>query len=94
MRALIIIILVVVGIIFVGGGINIGSAPVFQHIDAVLRTDFLMRVHYTTFYFLYRGEHSVGEGFSRTKSDVHEFEQRPAGIDNKAARDKLDEAGK
>ncbi len=94
MRALIIVILVVLGIIFVGGGINVGGAPIFHHIDSVLRTHFFMSVHYRTFYFLYRGEHSVGEGLSRTQSDVREFEKHPAGIDNRAIRERLDEAGK
>jgi hypothetical protein len=94
MRALIVVVLVALGIIFVGGSLSVGGAPLFQHIDSLLRTHFLMKVHSKTFFFLYRGERNVHDGVSRTKSDIVEFQQRPVGIDNQGTRQKIDDAAK
>jgi hypothetical protein len=94
MRALIVVVLVALGIIFVGGSLSVGGAPIFHHIDSLLRTNFLMKVHYTTFYFLYRGEQRVFDGVSRTKTEIEEFQQRPVGIDKAGTRQKLDDAAK
>jgi hypothetical protein len=92
MRALIIVIFALLAIIFVGGSLNVGGAPIFQHLDSLLHTDVLMDLHSSVFYFLYRGEYSAGEGLSRTKSDLEQFQQKPAGIDKRGYQRKIDKA--
>lgn len=92
MRALIIVFFVVLAVIFLGGAFNIGGAPIFGHIDAVLDTDLLMRVHYTVFGLIYRGERSLDSGIKRTHDDVEEFSKRPIGIDNPEKYRQLDSA--
>jgi hypothetical protein len=92
MRALIIVIFALLAIIFVGGSLNIGGAPIFQHLDSLLHTDVLMDLHSSIFYFFYRVEHSAGEGLSRTKSDLEQFQQKPVGLDKRGYQRKIDKA--
>ena len=92
MRALILVVLVILAIIFLGGGVNLGKAPLFGHIDAVLGTNALMNMHYAIFSWLYRGERSVAEGIGRTGGDIDEFTKRPLGIDNPKKYRQLDRA--
>ncbi|HTY21937.1 MAG TPA: hypothetical protein VMC85_02335 [Desulfomonilaceae bacterium] len=94
MRALIIVVIALLAIIFVGGSVNVGSAPIFQHMDSLLRTDVLMDLHYSVFYFLYRGEDNAAAGLSRTKSDLEQFQDKPAGIDKRGYQRKVDEASR
>ncbi len=92
MRTAIIVFAAILLVVFLGGGVNVGSQPLFGHIDSVLGTNILMDFHYTFFSFLYRGGSSVDDGLGRTESDMREFGERPVGIDNKAKYRQLDEA--
>ena len=92
MRALIIVFFVVLGIIFLGGAFNLGGAPIFGHIDAILDTNLLMDIHYAVFGLIYRGERSVDSGLRRTQDDLQEFSKRPIGIDNQEKYRKLNKA--
>ena len=94
MRALIIAIIAVLAIILLGGSLNIGSGPIFWHMDSMLDTDVFMGLHYSLFYFLHRAEDSAADGLSHTKSKISEFEKKPAGIDNQGYRRKIDEASR
>ena len=92
MRALIIVVIVVFGIIFVGGALNLDGAPIFAHIDRLLGTDFLMQMHYAAFFWLYRGEECVGAGVRRTEQDIEEISVRYFGIDKEKKYRQLDDA--
>lgn len=92
MRAFIVVFVIVLAVIFVGGAFNLGGAPIFGHIDRLLRTHMLMSLHYSVFFFLYRGEDTVETGLSRTKGEMEEFQDRPLGFDKKKTYKKLDEA--
>jgi succinate-acetate transporter protein len=92
MRALIITVVVILGIIFLGGAVNLGSAPLFGHIDAVLGANVLMPIHYGVFWLLYRGQATLANGTGRTRDNVREFEKRPIGIDKEKKYQQLDEA--
>jgi hypothetical protein len=92
MRALIIVFFVVLGVIFLGGAFNIGGAPIFGHVDAVLDTNLFMQIHYTFFSLIYRGERSLDSGVMRTQDDLEEFSKRPIGIDNPETYRNLDNA--
>ena len=92
MRALIIVLFVVLGLIFLGGAFNIGGAPIFGHIDAVLDTNLFMKIHYTFFSLIYRGERSLDSGINSTREDLEEFSKRPIGIDNPQKYEDLDKA--
>lgn len=94
MKALIITVIVILLVIFVGGAVPLGGASLFEHIDSVLGVDALMRVHYATFWLLYRGEASPGSGISRTRKDIQDFEKAPVGFDKQKTYRKLDEAAK
>lgn len=92
MRYFIIVFAIIFGFIFVGGYVNLGGAPVFAHMDRMLGTNMFMKMHKTTFFFLYRGGHDVRDGVRRTEEDLKDFEQRPLGIDRKREYKRLDEA--
>lgn len=92
MRTAIVIVILIIAVIFVGGGINIGSRPIFGHIDALLGTTALMDLHQTLFSLLYRGETSMGSGLRRSGSDVERFQQAPAGFDKRKHYRQLDKA--
>jgi hypothetical protein len=92
MRAVVIVFLIVLTIVFVGGAVNIGGAPIFAHIDRVLGTSLLMRLHSSLFFFLYDGDSAVRQGVTGVKSDFKEFEERPLGFDKKKTYRELDKA--
>ncbi len=94
MRVVIVVIIALLAIIFVGGYLNVGNGTIFQHMDSVLHTNVFMALHYSLFYFLHRAEDSAAAEFSRIKSDLNEFEKKPAGIDKWGYRRKIDEASK
>lgn len=70
MRVVIVIVSVILLVIFLGGAVKLGKAPLFGHIDSALGTDALMNLHYTIFSILYRGEDSAGEFGANTRSDI------------------------
>lgn len=92
MRWFIIVFGIIFLVIFVGGAINIGDKPIFGHIDSILGTTALMRLHQVTFFILYRGEGSIGEGIDRTDEDLRDFSERPLGIDKAKKYRTLDSA--
>jgi len=94
MRALILVVIIVLGIIFLGGAVNLGSAPLFTHVDSMLGTDALMQLHYGIFSMIYRGEKTVGSGLEQTKEDVKDFSKKPLGIDHQKKYRQLDDASK
>lgn len=93
MRPVVIIVALVLGIIFFGGAVPLGQAPLFGHIDQALGTHFFMKLHYTIFSFAYRDRSQEcplpDAGDKRT-----EFEKRPLGIDKEKTYRRIDEAGK
>jgi len=94
MRTAIAAIVVVLLVIFIGGTVNVGNGPIFWQIDRVVGTHLLMGIHRGVFFFLYRGESTIGSGVERTGSQIKDFQERPAGIDKKGHYEKLDEASK
>ena len=92
MRTIIVVLLVVLGLIFLGGAFNIGGAPIFGHIDAALNTNLFMKIHYAFFSFISRGERSLDASVTRTREDLEEFSKRPIGIDNPEKYKNLDKA--
>lgn len=76
MRIAIVIVAVALAVIFFGGAVNLGSAPLFGHIDRVLGTTALMDLHYKVFSMIYRGEGAVGEEYQRTRGTVDELERK------------------
>jgi hypothetical protein len=76
MRIAILIVAVALAVIFVGGAINIGRAPLFGHIDSALGTTALMNLHYTVFSMVYRGQGSAGAGYGKTKSDIDDMAKK------------------
>lgn len=94
MRAAIAAVVVVLVVIFIGGAVSVGNGPIFWQIDRVLGANLLMGIHRGCFFFLYRGEHTMGSGVERTGSQLKDFQERPAGIDKKGHYEKLDDASK
>jgi hypothetical protein len=92
MRWFIIVFGIIFFVVFIGGAINVGEKPIFGHIDSILGTTALMRLHYVTFSLLYRGEHSLGEGLDRTDEDLRDFSKRPMGFDKAKKYRTLDSA--
>jgi hypothetical protein len=92
MRSVITVVVIALAVIFAGGVINIGGAPVFARMDRVIKTGVFMNLHRSCFFFLYRGERSMESGVGRTKSEVDEFNKRPIGIDRKGEYKRLDDA--
>jgi len=94
MKTAIVVVCIIVAVIFLGGAVSIGGAPVFGHIDRLLKTDVLMNVYRTAFFFFYSAEESVESGLERTDSKLREFQERPAGIDKKEKDKQLEDATK
>ncbi|MFC1834137.1 hypothetical protein ACFL2Q_05310 [Thermodesulfobacteriota bacterium] len=92
MRAAVIAVLVVLCVIYLGGAVNVGSGPIFYHIDSIIGTSAFMKLHRGVFFLLYRGHGSASEGVARTEKDLGNFQAKPAGIDNKDKYRRLDEA--
>lgn len=92
MKWFVLVFAILFGVIFLGGAVDLGSRPLFGHIDAILGTNALMSVHYGIFSFMYRGEDSTSEGLSRSQDDIEEFSERPLGIDNKKKYRELKDA--
>ncbi|GEM_PF-836364 len=92
MRWFIIVFATIFAVIFIGGAIDIGGKPIFGHIDTVLGTTALMGLHQGTFFILYRGEGTIGDGLDQTEDDVKEFSERPLGFDKAETYRKLDKA--
>ncbi len=94
MRVFIVVLVVVLGVIFVGGAFSIGGDSIFGHIDSVLGISALSSLHNSVFFFLYRGSDRLEDGLSKTGEDLREFEERPIGIDNKRKYKQLNDAAK
>ncbi|MFH0823444.1 MAG: hypothetical protein V2B18_11890 [Pseudomonadota bacterium] len=94
MRYVIIIVVSLLAVVFVGGALDIGRAPIFAHLDSALGTNVLMNLHYSVFYFLYGDIGTVGVKIEDTEKGVRDFQEKPIGIDNKGKYKQLDEAGK
>jgi hypothetical protein len=92
MKALILVIVVFLAVVYVGGAVQFGGESIFGHIDSVLGTNSLTKLHHATFFFLYRGTESVRTGTEKTRRDLEEFQERPVGIDKKKRYQQLDEA--
>ena len=76
MRIAILVICVLLLVIFVGGAVNLGRAPLFGHIDSALGTTALMNLHYTVFSLLYRGEDSAGNLGEGTRSGIDDMAKK------------------
>ncbi|MBI5568783.1 MAG: hypothetical protein HY914_02460 [Desulfomonile tiedjei] len=76
MRIAMVIVVLVLAIIFFGGAVKLGSAPLFGHIDRVLGTTVLMELHYGVFSMIYRGERAVGQEYQKTRGTVDELEKK------------------
>jgi len=92
MKTGIIVVCIVVAVMFLGGAVNIGGAPVFGHIDNFLGVHALMNAHRSVFFFLHKGQEVLESESERAGSTVNEFQERPVGIDNKGKYRQLDEA--
>ncbi len=92
MRAAIVIILVIIAILLLGGAINIGSQPLFGHMDSMLGTNLFMDMHMAVFSFIHGGSDTVEQEFESAENEIEEFSERPIGIDNKKKYKQLDEA--
>lgn len=92
MRTAIIVVAIIVAVIFFGGAFNIGSAPLFGHIDNVIGTPVLMRLHYALFFFLDTGERTIRSGITDTERDFKDFQRAPAGYDKRRHYNDLDRA--
>jgi|WetSurMetagenome_2_1015567.scaffolds.fasta_scaffold524697_1 hypothetical protein len=76
MRGAIVIVAIILAIIFAGGVINVGGAPLFARIDSGLRITFLMDLHYTLFSFAHRGEQGVEGTVGRAKGRADDLQQK------------------
>ena len=76
MRIAILIVVMVLALIFFGGAVQLGSAPLFGHIDRVLGTTALMDLHYGVFSMIYRGERAVGQGYQKSRGTVEDLEKK------------------
>lgn len=92
MKWVIAAIVILLATIFFCGSVSVGGNSIFGHMDSVLGTNLFMRVHYLTFWFLYRSGEQVEEGYQETTRKIDRFSEKPAGIDKKKYYRKLDDA--
>jgi hypothetical protein len=76
MRIAIVVIGVILLVVFLGGAVKLGKAPLFGHIDSLLGTTALMRLHFTVFSVLYRGGESAGEFGASTRSGIDDMAKK------------------
>ncbi len=76
MRVAILVIAIILLVIFLGGAVKLGKAPLFGHIDSVLGTTALMRLHYTVFSVIYHGKESAGEFGEGTRSEIDDMAKK------------------
>ncbi|MCA1961615.1 MAG: hypothetical protein LDL33_12570 [Desulfomonile sp.] len=92
MRTVMIVIVVIGAVIFLGGTVNIGGAPLFAHIDAMLNTELFMDLHDGLFGFMQRGGGRAGDSMHRMGEEIDKFRQKPLGIDHGKKYRQLDDA--
>ncbi len=92
MRTFIIVVLIIIAAIYLGGAVNVGSRPLFAHIDSLIGAHVFMRIHYGLFFLIYRGEAAIESGLDKADEDIQDFSERPIGIDKKKKYRQLDEA--
>jgi hypothetical protein len=92
MRTAIVVIVIVLAIVLLGGVVNLGGAPIFSRIDAVLGTNVLMTAHDTLFFFLHTAHQRIEDESSRANKELKEFQEKPIGIDTKGRYKRLDDA--
>ncbi len=90
MRNLAIGIAIFLAVVFFGGYVPLGGAPLFERLDSLMGTNFLMRTHYTLFYFL----HDSQRAGAKDTTGLRDFQERPLGFDKKQRYHDLDAAGK
>jgi hypothetical protein len=73
MRVAIVAIGCILLVIFLGGAVNLGKAPLFGHIDSVFGTTALMRLHYSVFSFIHHGGESAGHIGESTRSGIDDM---------------------
>ncbi len=92
MKAAAIIVMSILGLILIGGSVNVGGGPVFWHIDGLIGSDVLMPVYDYTFGLMLESGRSAKSAVDQTDRNVDDFQERPIGIDNKSKYRRLDEA--
>lgn len=92
MRTVVIVVVVLGAVVFLGGAVNIGGAPIFEHLDALIGHDVFMDVHYTLFGFLQRGRATIEDPAQRVGDKIDEFSKKPFGIDHSKKYRQLDKA--
>jgi len=92
MRSVVIVVVAIGAIIFLGGTINVGGAPLFAHLDAMLSTELFMDLHDGLFGFMQRGRGATGDSMRRMGEDIDKFRQKPLGIDHGKKYRQLDNA--
>jgi len=92
MRSVVIVVVAIGAIVYLGGTINVGGAPLFAHLDAMLGSDLFMSIHYGVFGFFQRGRGTAGDTMHRMGEDIDKFRQKPLGIDHGKKYRQLDNA--
>jgi len=92
MRVFACVLAVFLALLFIGGYFSIAGKPILAHLDSALGTRSLMDLHHLVFFFVYRGTDELKTGVIRTDRGLKDFQEKPAGIDNKQHYRKLDEA--
>ena len=92
MRSVVIVVVVLGVIIFLGGKVNIGGAPLFAHLDAVLGSDLFMGIHDGLFGFMERGQGKGVDSLRGVGDKIDEFGKKPLGIDQRKKYRQLNDA--
>ncbi len=77
-------------VVFAGGYFTVKGESLFSRIDSALRTDLLMDLHHSIFFFVYRGKDRIrvtGDGLTT-------FQEAPLGFDKKKQYKRIEDASK
>jgi hypothetical protein len=88
MKTALAVLVIILGIIFVGGTLEIGGAPIFRHVDSALGTRFFMSLHNGVFSLI----SNTGKEVDETRGQIKDFQEKPLGFDKKGTYRKLDKA--
>lgn len=66
---ILVVVVAIVGIIYIGGAVNVAGKPIFEHIDSALGTSFFMGCYYTLGYSFRRSEGPERDEWTKTHQD-------------------------
>lgn len=94
MKAVVVVLVVILALVFLGGAIRVGGDSLLGHVDSVLGITLFSDVYYTLFFFMHEGVDRVESGYKNTDRELRDFQKKPLGFDKQRKYRELNDAAK